>query len=484
MPKIPTFVSNASPQVPGIDPGQFSRVSRAEAQAGSQIAQMGLQAADLVSRQQEEEVIAERTLKSIEIDNGLKSDLDELAATYQDRDDYQNFDKDRETQLSTIRNKYMVQVGNDRILQVAFERRFSQESLNFSNMVRTKKRDVMSKRALGGFEITYNQSLQNYAAETDPLRREMIKKDIEIGVATLVSSRFLTEAQGEAKIQNFINESEQVRADQMIETDPTSALEALKGGDFPELDPKIRQGKIEKAILRKKQNEDAEKVAVAAEEKRIKEEKKIAHDKEERTLGELFINGDYDAIIPALKRSPNLSGDELAIWTNKVKEATKVDRKIDPAARSIEIVKINHMIDTGQDPAKTYGYIAGNPNLEKGDYEQYINKLDTKLGSEIEDGRREGNRLIQGLIYPKAGMGATFQNTPFQVERTAQAQIALDEWIKEQRGLGKVLSKNDVVKKAMALGRDYAISFVEMNDYNEKVNMKNMEELARRQNGQ
>jgi len=484
MPKIPTFTSDASPQVPGIDPAQFSRVSRTEAQAGSQIAQMGLQAADTISRQQQEEATAERTLKSIEIDNGLKSDLDALGESYLDRDDYQNFDKDREAQLTELRNKYMAQVGGDRVLQVAFERRFSQESLNFSNVVRAKKRDVMSKRALGGFETTYNQSLQNYAGEPDPLRRQMIAKDVEIGVATLVASRFLTEAQGEEKIQKFIDESEQVRADQMIEADPVTALEALKTGDFAGLDPKIRQAKTEKAILRKKQNEDAEKVIAAAEEKRIADEKKVAHDKEERTIGELFVSGDYGAIIPALKRSQNLTGDELASWTTKVKEATKVDKKVDDTARSIEIIKINHMIDTNEDPAKIYGYIAGNPNLNTQDYEQYINKVDTKLGSEITAGRSDGNTIIHGLIFPKVGLNAAYQNTPLQTQRTAEAQLALDDWIKEQTSAKKTLTRQDIKRKAIAIGQEYSISFAEMNKYQQEFTTKQMEELQRQQNAE
>jgi len=484
MPKIPTFTSEATQGVPGIEPGQFSRANRATAQGSEQIAQIGLQAADTLSRQYEEEKAAERTLKSIEIDNGLKSDIDVLASGYADRDDYENFDKDREKQITELRNKYMGQVGDDKVLRVAFERRFSQETLNFSNVVRTKKRDVMSKRALGGFATTYNQALQNYAGEQDPTRREIIRKDVELGVATMVASRFMDEATGEKTIQKFIDESEKTRADQMIEADPASALEALKTGDFAELAPADRQAKVEKAILRKKQSDDAAKVEAADAEKKQKEAEKVAHDQEERSIGDLFVSGDYAAIIPALKRSKYLKGDELATWTTKVKEAVKSGGTVDKTKQAAEIIKINQMIAGGEDPAKIRNHIAGNPNILPENQEQYIGKLESKLSAEITAGRNDGNTIIHGLIFPKAGLNAAYQNTPLQTQRTAEAQLALDDWIDDQQKAGKSLTRQEIKQKAIAIGHDYSISFAEMNQYQRDFTTKQMEEVRRQQGGE
>lgn len=336
MPKIPTFKSEITPNVQrpiSVDVGAFSSVSRAEAELGQQVGQTAEQIGSVYQAQQAREKEAERTLKSLEIDRSFQDEVANFTETYQGRQDYDNFEPDMDAELMSLRSKYADQIAGDPVLQIAFERRFNQLSGNLTRVVKAKKLQIMSDRAVGAYATNVNEALQNYASETDPVVRDLIAQDVEIGAHTLVASGFIDQAKAEATIQDFADKSEALRADQMIDIDPYLAEKALAGEEFSTLDPTVRHQKIKQSRIRQKQLADAEKVAVAAEKKRIKDEQKVAHDEEERSIGELFVAGDYNAVVPALMTSKNMTGDELREWTNAAKTAAKetvmpVDKKV------------------------------------------------------------------------------------------------------------------------------------------------------------
>lgn len=474
MPVIPSFTAQRTPQGPRVSPSAFSVVSEAQASG----IQGTMRVIDDYERQQqamaaEKERLqrAERDIKVLEATNGIDIDTGEIAESFRERTDYENFDTDIEKHEKSIRDKYMQTAGNDKVLQAAIARTLNAKVSTLRHAVSTKKFDVMKERGLGAFETRLNQSLQDYAG-TDPAdqqTRDLILADVEVGLAQLASHRFIDPAQQEARLQKFINESEETRAEQLIDANPQAALGALSGGSFGRLDPGKRQAKITQAKTRIKQNAEAEKVAAREAERDRKEAEQDAHDNEERILGDLFVKKNYAAIIPFLSKAKHLKGDEMRTWTNAVNEITKAGGQVDKTAQAGEIVIVNDMIAKKKDPAEIRRYIVSRVNFSPENKEQYLNKLETAVNSELNEGRNSGYDTIKGLVFPKEGINASFQNTPLQTERTADAQMALDAWIDRQTQEGKYISKADIVMKAKQLGQDYSISFKEMMEYKKKL---------------
>lgn len=194
---------------------------------------------------------------------------------------------------------------------------------------------------------------------------------------------------------------------------------------------------------------------------RKEETEKIAHDQEEKQIGDLFRKGDYKGVIQALgNENSHISGDENRVWVNAINDrvkAAKDEQKSIKAAAAI--VEANDMIARGiKTPAEIRAAIIQNPFLEKEDKEQYINKLETKIDSEIEEGRKLGYSDIKDIIIPPArslSIEALIQ-TPSQTRAIKMAQMALDSWIDRQIKDGKQFTRNEVRIQAQQLAEEYA----------------------------
>ncbi len=337
MPVIPRFVHTAVlpvPQEPTVSPGVFSEVSQAQVgigRAGMAVSQDIAGIARSQQAQEQKELMADRVLKSLKTDGEIRQDVSTYADSLKDRQDYENFEPDTQKYLQSLKDKYLTQAGGDPVLQKAFQLRFNQASVQLMHTARAKKFDVMSKQAQGAFATQYDESLKEYADETNSGHRELIKKNVEIGAAAMVASGYMTPKQEEGYVQGFTDSADSLRADQLIDSNPTTAETELKSGEFKGLAPAIRQQKIEKAKLRQKQVIAADNVIENNRIKQAKQQQKLEHDGEERNLGEAYTKGDYDQIIPLLMHSKNLSGNELAKWTALAKKATTMK---DPFKRS------------------------------------------------------------------------------------------------------------------------------------------------------
>jgi hypothetical protein len=201
-----------------------------------------------------------------------------------------------------------------------------------------------------------------------------------------------------------------------------------------------------------------------------KDAEKQVHDKFEKDIGLMYLKGNYAGVLKTLGSPDNvLTGDETRTWTDAVREKQKAGAA-DPAQAALAIIRANDMIAKGEDPNAIRSFIVRNPALDKTDKEQYINKLESKLGGEIEEGRRLGYADIKDIIVPPArafSLDAMIQ-TPQQTVAIKKAQMALDGWIDAQVKAGKPLKASEIRIQAHAFAVEYQPTFKESQEYLQK----------------
>lgn len=464
-------------RVPSVSPEAFAAPGRALAETATRVGQAANQALQLKAQEDN----ADRVLKALEFGRELQKDGIAFAETFQERQDYENFEKDAAQHLEEVKARYDTRIGGDKQLQIAFERKYNQYSSNIRNVANAKKLTVMTNRALGAFTETFNEQLENYAGEPDENMREAIRADIEIQASSLVASGFMTQVQAETKIAEFNNNAEQVRADKMIELDPGGAVLALKDKEF-DMSPKLVQQKIEKAIERKRQQDTAERLAQEAAERRAEKERKEAHDREENTIGNFFLTGEYEAVIPALMETQHITGDEKRTWSDAAKAKIKaLDKDVDKQSQSEAIVAINSMIMQEEDPRKIRNFILTNPNLTPENQEQYLNKVETAVGSEISEGRKSGYIAINSMVDPTSDPISGIFKTSLDAAVAATVQSELDDWIDSQIKKEVPLTTQLIRRKAIEISTNRIPSIVAKIDLLEKKAKQVQRELEARE---
>lgn len=465
MPKIPTLtpggVGATSVATPPSRRTAAAAPGLALADAAEKVGRSVQAVGKLVSDAQAMKASADMNLKALEYENELDKDFGEFVKTYRDRLDYEEFTPDAEKFLLEKENTLLKTAGGNKTLEIAFKRKLNQQSADLRNIIATKETTAITNRALGAWEVSFNKQLENYAGEPDPTVREIIRTDIEIGTASLVASGVMTQKQAEVEIQSFNDQAEQVRADKLIEADPTGAEDAFRAGEF-EMDPKLTQAKIEKAQLRQKQQAEAERQAVAAAKKQQDEILRKAHDAEEKTVGELFLTGEYDKVVPTLMESELLTGDELRTWSDAAAAKIKAKgTKQDKLEQSKGIVIINDMIAKDVDPRTIRNYILTHPNFTTENQEQYLNKVETSVKSEIDEGRKAGYLIIKGMLSPETDVLAGFIKTPLDIQAAAAAQGDLDDWLDAQIKDNKSPSIQEIRSKSTEFGQNRAVSLLD-----------------------
>jgi hypothetical protein len=191
---------------------------------------------------------------------------------------------------------------------------------------------------------------------------------------------------------------------------------------------------------------------------------KQAHDKETKELGNLFVKEKYNEILNRLGPNSLQTGTEERTWKNEINAAIKSKTDIQKEARATRaaaaIITANEMIRHGDDPIKINRYISANADMDKTDKEQYINKLEAKMGKEVEEGRKLGYADIKDIIIPPArsmSLEALIQ-TPQQTRQIKEAQMALDSWIDRQYKDNKPMSRNDIRIQAQQFASEYSSS--------------------------
>ena len=473
--RIPVIYADEPTQVTLANAGQGWKARGAAAdEAGNLMETISKHQAAL----QEQERLAQDTLAAIETDNAMRKKFAATVESVQGRTDTAKFNPDFDKASASIKNEfYPANASKER--QIAFARSYNQNDSNSRTQVTSMKYKVMEESG----RIAIGESMDNYAdqyaAATDDATKKIISKQAELDIRKAIDSNLVNRVWGENQIRNLESSFKQkeidladVEADQAIMANPGQASIDLRDSKYiPNLTPKQRQDKLEKAVA-------AYKVQKNQRDSELKEAKKIAHDKEKGDIADLYMNGDYTGAFIKTLDNKLLEPEEIITLSDKIRSGAEAKRKPAPVNNALDIITINGMIERNEDPSKIRDFIAYNQNFEKEDKEQYINKLDTKLNAQIKDGRNRGYRDIVNIIFPRAfdlmsmdpdqlsesDIGKILNSSkisPEQIIGIAKTQTALDSWIETMVSSKKYPSSAEIRAKALALVGEYQMSIGE-----------------------
>jgi len=285
--------------------------------------------------------------------------------------------------------------------------------------------------------------------------------DAELQKANTVIDATTPGQGGVLEKDKFYDAARSAQLESLVNSDPQLAKKYIEE-NRNKIGTKLSQEFSQKAQIKQKQRDAEEKVRQDEFDKKMNEMENRAHDKEERDISNLYLSEDYTKALNAVHNSQYLTGDEKKTWGDSLKKAAKEKpEKLDPIIQAAEIVQINRKISQGEDPILLRNYIITSPNLTKEDKEQYINKLETKLSSDINEGLKDGYRDIQDIIVPKRGMLSSLLETPLETMAVKKAQMALDEWIQYQLKAEKPPSRQQIRVKAMEIANTYQVPIAE-----------------------
>ena len=181
---------------------------------------------------------------------------------------------------------------------------------------------------------------------------------------------------------------------------------------------------------------------------------KQLHDNEDRAIAMMFVEGQYADAKEAIRKSQYLSADEIMRYNNALRSIEKEGGVIDPTKAAAQIVRLNRMMRTGVEPNTIIIEAAVSPYLTKEDKEQYINKVETKIRSDIDTNRRRAYEIIENRIKPQRGentIGGLLE-TPLETIRVEEGQRAFDDWLDSQIKVDQIPTRNEMLDKAEEIG--------------------------------
>jgi hypothetical protein len=456
MPNIPRYQRSVLP--PGssggvpMSPGAASAVGQGLSSVGGGIQGLGANFAKVQAYEQQ----AEDAIEATKLESALRNASLGIMESFKSRTDYTKFDDDIESTLQDLRDNLSPSDGSP-ALQRAFEKAFEQQAFSIRSAVKAKKYNVMDEQGKIAFGDIYQQALQDWSTEKDPTKREIIKNELFMKGAQLQQSNAVSPLWIEQQLDSFdknaeafANAESDVAADQLIMENPEQAVELLANKAFlPDLDQKVRQDKIEKATR-------AVKIQKKEAESKLKEQEKEQHTQEERKIGDLYTGGNYTQAFVAVQTSGILNGPEKKSWADAINKKLNGE-DVPSSVQASEIVKINGMISSGEDPEKIRNSIIRSPYIDKEDKEQYINRLETKLASEEDYARKTALKRIKDNIIPKRSLLSALAETPSETRAVADAQDALFSWMDSKKSEGKYLTYDEIMAKAEGLSNAYQV---------------------------
>ncbi len=481
IPHIPRFYSTK--ELPGrsslvpISPQAVSKPYEALAGAGQDVERLGLHAANVFDQMKERERIASDALQAVELDNALKNESLAIADKFKDRIDSENFDKDIENEIISLKERIKPKEPSA-ALNLAYEKAFNQEAFHLRTTIKAKKYDVMNQRGKVAFGAILDRAYQDYAETDDPTKRESIKNELEIQGEILRGKHLIDPLWIDEKLRTFEKSAKtvasdlaDVKADKAIRANPGQAsIDLIDSRYLPDLLPKQRQDKIEKAnsSLKVFQNEQ---------EKKLKDQKTLAHDEEEREISMLIGKGEYIKAHDKAQFSKLLNGDEIETWKERAGKASKTpEDEIDPVVEFSNYAFINELISKEVNPKTIRNYISSY-EFTKGTRQKLLDRLDTETDKSINKDKSRAYDYMKGQIMPYGGMLA--EVPPLQSANYTKAMNALDDWIGQQRKADKPITSKDIRTKAEELAVTFQTTISERQDFTAKENKEYFESLKK-----
>lgn len=322
MPRIPT-IQRGYIERPTMSPEATSAPFRAMAGMGQAISGVGNNILETYTTLEQKRKAALRNLNLSKAQNGLREDERLLAEEFGKFTDPNEIrDDDIREKLEASREKYSDLFKDDPEGAQELENLYGVFSNNLLDVV-TKKRDTLITDQ-GKIETnTYiENALNDYSNTDNPEQLKTIRENIYGYLNAKVRDNILPALYAEEIKKSFDKNSESLRADVLIDNNPTLAIERLTKGEF-DLPPDVIKDKIDKAQARQKQTENELKILQNQLEQEGKQAQQLEHDDEYREIADLYLKRDFVGAMKRVNSSDLLTGPEKISINKNIEDAVK-----------------------------------------------------------------------------------------------------------------------------------------------------------------
>lgn len=210
------------------------------------------QALEKAERYKKEEETAIRKVEALKIGRKMRGDIERVAESYSNREDYENFDTDAQKALDEIWKRYDSEV-NDPVLKRAIEGSFQGHALYLENTIRARKAKAITDVGLSEWSFMKDHAIKQWVSDPTEEGRELVRAKFEMQTLAMPASIMPARVK-EQEIQKFNAHAEEAYVREMINLDPERAVgELLDKKLFPNIDPIKRTALYEHADVKMRQ---------------------------------------------------------------------------------------------------------------------------------------------------------------------------------------------------------------------------------------
>jgi hypothetical protein len=296
MPIIPKPNFQVVPTEAPVSPAMAGAPAGAAAQTWSDIAGEANKASRYISYVQE----AAAKVKAAELGQAIDDDFKDATASYKMRTDFENFQTDAEKQTNALWEKYQKAGADDPRLAQVIQATFQNKARDFSRTIGVKYAEQVANRGRGILDQNMTTALDSYSNELDPNQRKLIADRFIAEAHQMAESGIIPFKEAVDLSKNFTDSAESVRVEKAIQADPLKAIADLRGGEY-QLNPTIKQQKIEKAQTKIDQDERQAKIEEDRLDRQMEKVRKTVIDKNDLDMEQAYYNGtlkvkDLDAL--------------------------------------------------------------------------------------------------------------------------------------------------------------------------------------------
>jgi len=299
---LPRFYSTK--ELPGksglvpVSPGMASKPYEALAGAGQDVEKLGLHAANVFYQMSEKEKAEKEKVKketqrkervatkekeiidkaaeavmADKVGHEIDDEYEQKSFSYGEREDQGNLEKDAQTFNKTAMAKWSSDpriAGNPRLTAV-IEKHVRDKAANLVTGTRRQRAIIINKEGDAEWERDKNEGFKTWAETIDPVEKDIAKTKLATKGEIFVGRGIIFRDKYEADMRNFDKNAKavasdlaDVNADKAIMANPGKAFTNLQDPKYlPDLFPKQRQNKVEKALTKfnianKKEDEGGE----------------------------------------------------------------------------------------------------------------------------------------------------------------------------------------------------------------------------------
>jgi len=207
-----------------------------EAKLWGQVADTASDLGERIRVYEHHEQRAKDAIQALKLENGLRSDVDSYLATFKDRNDYDNFEKDAKDFLSQTREKYMSEAASP-IVRMAVEKAYLNTAFQAQVHVRQRRAAAIVETGEQEHSILRDNAMKLWL-NADPEYRSVIAKSYEMRVRDLADKQVFSLGKAEQFIRTFQSTAQEADFEKKLYDDPTAALNDANNPDmYQDVDP-------------------------------------------------------------------------------------------------------------------------------------------------------------------------------------------------------------------------------------------------------